>query len=121
MSNKRAGTPLLFFLVRLAWLYMNGEHPKALIDHMNRITSDNRYCNLREVTQSQNLLNSKIRTNNRSGIKGVSWNKQDNNWIASLTLKGVRYYMGAFKDINDAKLAVMKKREELHGEFANHG
>jgi len=38
---------------RLAWLYEYGNFPKQTIDHINRIKTDNRICNLRDVSQSK--------------------------------------------------------------------
>ena len=106
---------------RLAWLYMTGSFPPVFIDHINGVTDDNRFINLREATHSENLLNQKLQKNNTSGAKGVYWNKQHNNWIAKIGFNGKPHYLGAFKDIEDAKIAVMKGREALHGDFCNHG
>ena len=52
-------TPLgkKFLAHRLAWLLYYGSWPEGNIDHINRDKSDNRIDNLRDVTQSENLLN----------------------------------------------------------------
>lgn len=42
---------------RLAWLYMYGYWP-TLVDHKNRVKTDNWIDNLRETTQSDNVKNS---------------------------------------------------------------
>ncbi len=42
---------------RLAWLYMTGEWPKNQIDHINRDRLDDRFCNLRAVTHTENMHN----------------------------------------------------------------
>jgi len=42
---------------RLAWLYVYGYFPKFTIDHINRIKTDNRIENLRDVTIQENLKN----------------------------------------------------------------
>jgi hypothetical protein len=56
---------------RLAFLYMTGEWPEFVVDHVNRIRSDNRWCNLRDVTQQVNSTN-KINHNNGVASKSVS-------------------------------------------------
>lgn len=47
---------------RLAWFYMTGRWPEPgmMIDHINRNKVDNRWCNLREVTPSENSLNARL-------------------------------------------------------------
>ena len=42
---------------RLCWLVHTGDWPVFTIDHINRDTSDNRFCNLRDVSQSENNFN----------------------------------------------------------------
>lgn len=42
---------------RLAWLYVYGEWPNNVIDHINRTKSDNRIANLRDVTHKENMNN----------------------------------------------------------------
>lgn len=40
---------------RVAWKMVHGEDPPDLIDHVNRVVSDNRIANLRPVNNEQNL------------------------------------------------------------------
>lgn len=42
---------------RLAWLLHYGCWPTHGIDHINRIKTDNRICNLRDVPQAENVRN----------------------------------------------------------------
>lgn len=73
--------------------------PDMFIDHINRDGLDNQRKNLRIVTHSQNHFNEKIRSDNISGTKGVSWNKKNQKWIAILGNK----YLGSFHSIEEAK------------------
>ena len=55
---------------RIIWLLMYGYWPKN-IDHINRIKSDNRPINLRDVSKRENGLNRGANKNNMTGLKGV--------------------------------------------------
>lgn len=87
---------------RLAWFYMTGSWPTKQIDHENRITSDNRFKNLRDFSNKQNSQNKgpmKPRSVPRAGAKtnyvGVS--KKNSKWRAQATINGVRIYLGVFE------------------------
>ncbi len=79
---------------RLAWLYMTGIWPPDQIDHRNRVRDDNRWKNLRAVTNGQNNQNSKPR--GISKYKGVSWGKSNKKWQAQVTLNGEHHHLGYF-------------------------
>lgn len=105
---------------RLAWLYVHGHFPQ-FIDHINCDRGDNRLCNLREATLTQNNQNSKISKNNTSGIKGISWNKNASKWAATIGVNGKSIYLGIFDDLDLARLVVDEARIKYHGNFLNHG
>jgi len=107
---------------RLAMFVTSGEWPEGDVDHINGSRDDNRIANLRVVRRFENLQNSKLRSNNTSGVKGVSLRKGTNKWIARLRQnKGPYLYLGSFDNIEDATKAVEDARKRLHGKFANHG
>lgn len=106
---------------RLSFLYMTGCFPVGIVDHINGNPSDDRWCNLRDVDYSQNCMNSRTPKTNKSGVKGVCWDKRDKRWKAQIFVKGIKKHIGNFKDLISAELAVKKYRNEHHGEFANHG
>ena len=81
---------------RLAWLYVYGTWPKHDIDHINRNRSDNRICNLRDVTRQQNMCNAGDYSTNTSGRKGVYWDKRDSRWRACIFNKGRYLSLGYF-------------------------
>lgn len=106
-----------YLVHRLVWLYMMGEWPKDMIDHINGDRSDNRFCNLREATNAQNLLNKGKSPKNTSGLKGVHWNKPNKKWIAQCTINGTKKYIGSFLTKEDAYEAYKKFAKNNHGEF----
>lgn len=65
---------------QLAWHYINNELGSFHIDHINGIKSDNRICNLRKATVSENAYNKKINSNNTSGVKGFTWHRRAKKW-----------------------------------------
>lgn len=105
---------------RLAFLLMTGEMPE-FVDHINGIRHDNRWENLRAATKVQNCLNSSIRSDNTSGVKGVSWCKTRKKWVGYIKAPGAGVVKKYFYDLIGAELWVKAKRKEHHGEFANHG
>jgi hypothetical protein len=105
---------------RLIWIYMYGYLPKY-IDHINGQRDDNRIINIREVSNQQNSLNSKISKNNTSGIKGVYWDKSRNKWTVRLSIDGKCKFFKRFDDIDLAKLVIEEVRNKYHGKYANHG
>ena len=100
---------------RLVWA-MHGNKPAPFIDHINGDQLDNRIENLRAATHSQNCMNRRQRSDNKSGIKGVM--RRKNKWYGCVTLNYKVYPAGYFDCIEDAAAAVDKLRKELHGEFA---
>ena len=90
---------------RLAWLYMRGYDPENQIDHLNGIRNDNRIENLREVSQSCNLQNTKVQSNNTSGFPGVCWHKQNRKWKAQIQIQGKKHHLGYHDTALDAALA----------------
>lgn len=87
---------------RLIWFGMKGYWPENDIDHINRIPSDNRWNNLREISHQCNMRNCKISKNNTSGIVGVSYVKQKNKWQSQITINKKAYGMGQFEDFDEA-------------------
>jgi len=104
---------------RLCWLIATGELPYQ-IDHINQVRSDNRFCNLRSASHSQNCMNKTRQSNNTTGFKGVSLHKQSNKFTARISLNGMRHSLGHFKTAEEAHQAYIKASGELHGEFARH-
>ena len=54
---------------------------------------------------------------NTSGIKGVSWDKSRNKWVAQIQFKGKNYYLGRYANKEDAREAREKAEKEMFGKF----
>ena len=87
------------------------------IDHINGNALDNRRCNLRICTISQNLCNQK-KTRGKSKYLGVDWHKIAKKWRAAIQINKKRYYLGCFISEIDAARAYNEAAKKLHGEFA---
>lgn len=102
---------------RLAWLYVYGEYPSLDIDHINGIKTDNRIANLRLATESQNGFNVGIRSDNKSGFKGVHKDSKSGKWVAEAKIHGKKFRLGRFGDAEDAANAYKVFASKAHGDF----
>lgn len=106
---------------RIIFIYHRGDiSSNCEIDHKDGNTLNNKIDNLRLSVRKQNVRNSSLQSNNTSGIKGVSWNKDRNVWMARLG-SGKNRIEKSFKNIDDAEKFLRSLRIQLHGEFHNHG
>jgi hypothetical protein len=101
-------------------IYLHREILKtaAEVDHRNRNPLDNRRSNLRECTSSQNKMNQKLRSDNKSGFKGVSV-KAGKYYVARAKHKGSEVYLGCFKTPHAAARKYDEYVRENYGDFAS--
>lgn len=96
--------------------------PKGMdTDHINGDRLDNRRCNLRICSHSENCKNLPIRKNlakKSSKYKGVSWDKKTKKWVAKIMVNRVHKILGYFCEESLAAHAYNKAATECHGEFA---
>jgi len=105
---------------RLAFLFMEGEIPALQIDHINGNKDDNRFCNLRPVTHSENQRNQVIAKNNSSGFTGIIWCNHHEKWLVRISSNGKRVFIGYYK----CKLDAVAERIRANKKFnyhENHG
>lgn len=60
------------------------------------------------------FLEAKVVENNKSGVKGVSWDKEREKWVAQIQLQGINYGLGRFEKLEDAVSARKKAEQELY-------
>lgn len=105
---------------RLGWLIYHGEWPKDQLDHINGIRDDNRICNLREATQSQNNANTRIYKNNKSGHKNIKWESDRQRYGVFIRYDNRLHRLGRFKTLEEAIAVRNAKYKEIYGEFARY-
>lgn len=92
--------------------------PKGLqTDHKNGEGLDNRRCNLRTATHSQNQQNRK-HSHGISEFKGVCWHKILGKWNAYIRIKGKLKHLGFFENERKAATVYDTAARKYFGEFA---
>jgi hypothetical protein len=103
---------------RVAWAIMHGSWPSGMIDHIDGNGENNKWSNLRLADHSQNGSNSQIRSDNKTGFRGVSWNGRDRKWQAMISHRGKQFNLGVYADQVDAANAYDAAARRLHGQYA---
>jgi hypothetical protein len=93
--------------------------PTIFVDHIDRNPLNNCRSNLRIATKGQNNMNVNSRKNSTSKFVGVHWDKARKRWRAAVVNNAKSFYVGRFKNEEDAALAYNERAILLHGEFAN--
>lgn len=96
-------------------------NPNQLIDHRNSNGLDNRKINLRLCTPIENCRNANIRSNNKSGYKGVSKVHNLNRYRVVVYLRGEHKHQingGCFSTKEEAAKRYNELAIKYYGEFA---
>jgi hypothetical protein len=132
-AGKRAGSLTKMGYIRISindrdymahiivWLYVYGAMPDMEIDHKNNDGSNNRVDNLRLSTRQDNERNKLKSVKNKTGFKGVFWDKRNNKWLAQIVINKKCKYLGMYMTPEEAHSAYCKAANELFGDFANAG
>ncbi len=88
-----------------------------MVDHADGDRLNNRRCNLRLASHSQNNANKRRAKNNTSGFKGVYWCRAKQRWHATVMLNRKRHHAGYFESAEQAHHAYVELASKLFGEF----
>lgn len=98
---------------RLAWFMTYNIWPKYQIDHVNGNRSDNRLCNLREATPSQNSQNVIVKHCSSTQLLGVSFDRRRNKYRVRMWHEGKRLWLGYYSTAEEAYEARLAAQNEL--------
>jgi len=104
---------------RLAWLYVYGSWPSGHIDHINGCGIDNRIKNLRDVDPAANGRNCSMRSDNTTGVLGVT-KYHTGQYVAKIQIGGKCKNLGYFPTL-EAAAAARKQADKQYGYHENHG
>jgi hypothetical protein len=97
---------------------ITGAAKHQIVDHVNGDRLDNRRGNLRLTDRCGNARNSKFRSHNTSGYRGVYKCSYTGRWRAEIRVRGKGIKLGRFDDVRVAAAAYDEAARRLHGDFA---
>lgn len=101
----------LYYRYRLAWFYMTGEWPSRHIDHRNGNAVDDRWANLRDVSQAVNMQNRQgPQRNSSTGLLGAY--RKRGKFVSVITIDKRQRHLGTFPTAETAHAAYMAARRE---------
>lgn len=93
---------------------------KKNIDHTNNNGLDNRKDNLRECTVSNNGMNKRKQSNNKSGVTGIYYNNQNSNWVSQIKINNKRISLGSEFSFDNAVINRLVAEFNLFGKYSNN-
>lgn len=112
--------PVTIFM-HLAVAHINGvimPDQKYDLDHKDGNPLNNQVSNLRPARRSQNIYNSVVRRDSKSGYKGVHLKKANGRYYAKIKIDGKLYSLGGYADPEEAAYVWDQFAVVIHGEFA---
>lgn len=99
-------------LHHIAWFKMTGQWPTHIVDHSNRVRDDNRWVNLRSLTQVENLQNCSPRLGTKT--PGAGWCISRQKWRARIKIMKREVHLGYFDSAEAASKAYLDAKARHH-------
>ena len=104
---------VLYLAHRIAFLWMTGEWPQQLVDHINGVRDDNRWSNLRPATNAENQQNQRrAQSSNKLGLLGVT--PVGKRFVAQIKVDWRQIHLGTFDTPEQAHDAYIAAKRRLH-------
>lgn len=103
---------------RVVWALFYGEWPEGHLDHVDGDRESIQIENLRLATPGQNMMNTRLRKDNKTGLKGVTVQKGAKVFRTKITVNGHQIWLGEFKTAQAAHEAYAEAAKLHFGEFA---
>ena len=91
---------------------------KPFVDHIYGVAAGDMVKNLRWATRTENCQNAGIRSDNKTGHKGVTFNQRSQKYEARIKLNGKVKYLGSFITAEEAYAAYCAAAQTNYGVFA---
>lgn len=103
--------------IRLHRFILGQKNKNIFVDHINGNTLDNRKSNLRNCTQNENQRNCRKHRDNKTGLKGIYYQKEAKKYHAQIMVNSKVIYLGLFTNKEEAHAAYCEASKKYHGEF----
>jgi hypothetical protein len=105
----------------IIWLLMKGEFPPNgfVVDHEDFDSSNNRWGNLRVITEHNSRIYRRIHKRNTTGFKGVTFRARNKQYEANIGVNGRVKYLGVRDTPEEAYALYCEASKKYHGEFGN--
>ena len=101
----------------VAIAFIPNPNDKEIVDHIDGNNTNNHISNLRFASNKENSYNRRKQTNNTSGHKGVSYEKQYNKYRAKISIDGEVKHIGYFDTAEEASHVYEAKAKIVHKEY----
>jgi len=100
-------------VIKLARVIMHLVSPEHSVRHLNGSRLDCRRDNLRVIDADERNQNPPLRKSNRSGARGVYYDKTRGQFVAAVRHDGRNYFFGRFDTFKEAAAAVTRERPKI--------